>query len=106
MVADCTQLARVPHTYTVGDTLPELVATETDGVDLTGFDIELQVSLPDDTLLTVVAIPVDLANGQYKFKFGPTDLVAGELQSRIQKVSPGGDQTTSDPFIIPVREAA
>lgn len=65
----------LPHVYTEGDTLPEMVCV-LDDTDLSGYTITAYVDRPT-TVLSKVATAVDLANGQFKFVWVSTDLVAG-----------------------------
>lgn len=99
-------LPRIP--LTAGDRLPEMICTDEDGVDHTGYTITLHVERPDDTVLIRTAVPIDLTQGRWKFTWDPGDLIAGLGQlAEIQRVTPGGLPLTSEKFLLDVeREIA
>ncbi len=92
-----------PVTFTEGDRRPEINGTLC-GVDLTGHTITLHVDRPT-TVLVKSATAVDLTQGQFKFEWSASDLVAGCGQlAEVQIVDTAGKPLTSKKFIINVNE--
>jgi hypothetical protein len=102
------QLAKLPHLFTAGDRLPELLFMDDDGTNLTGYTITLHLERPNDTVLIKPVVPIDITQGRFKVTWEAGDLIAGLGQvAEIQFVTPGGLPETSEKFLIDVtRELA
>ena len=104
----CAVIPTLDHRYTAGDRLPELICTDDDCTDLTGYTITLHLERPDDSVLVKTAVPLEIDQGRFKFVWDAGDLIAGLGQlAEIQVVTPGGLPETSEKFRIDVeRELA
>lgn len=94
----------IPHTYTEGDTLPQLECVLED-TDLSGYTITLRLERPGTTALAKTATAVDLTKGQFKFVWTTTDLVAGHSQQMsIEFQSSGGALETVSGLLLDVED--
>ena len=96
-------ITHIPHIYTEGDTLPEILMTF-DEENLTGFTVELEIRRPDESLLVVPATFIDQPAGKFKFSFA-----AGELQAGLGQISAvvfkiGAEVQHTEPLFLDVRE--
>lgn len=94
----------IPHTWTAGDTLPEIVMT-LDDTDLTGYTVDLLLRRPDGSLLTKLATFIDAAQGKFKFSWASTDLQEGISQQASVKFIIGGDVEHTEHLRIDVQGA-
>jgi hypothetical protein len=97
----CKKPQKFPYVWTEGNTLPEIGGKLK--FDISSHTITLNLRRPDGTIIQISATVVDAPNGLFKFKFGPTDLVAGKNQTcEVVIADASGEQTKT--FLIDVRE--
>ena len=95
-------IERFPHTWTAGDTLPEIVLT-LDEFDLTGYTVQLELRRPDESLLVKTASIFDPLQGKFKFEFVATDLQAGIGQLAQIKFSIAAEVERIEQLFLDVR---
>ena len=86
--------------FVENDTLPELLC-EYENKDLTGYDIKLHIKY--DIPLEKSAIPIDLQNGKFKFKFENDDLKAGYYDGEVQFTDLSNDILTVQGLIFDIK---
>jgi len=109
LCSDTGDLPKFPFCFVENDEFPEMVITYQDkagaGINLTGFTITLHLRRVDSSVLIKTATPLNLLVGQFKFSWGPGDLVPGVNQkAEIQFVDGAGKPLTSKIFLLDVRE--
>lgn len=82
--------------------MPEMVVSDDNCTDLTGYTITLHIDRPSGVLVKT-AVPLEINQGRFKFTWELGDLEEGLGQlAEIQVVTPGGLPQTSPKFLIDV----
>lgn len=109
MTTCANRIYTFPHTYTEGDTLPEVAGTFT-GLDLTGYTLEFDLVKPDGTVVqkstaTSGMTITDAAAGQFAIDWQETDLVTGKNQiGQVRFITPAGKRQTSLDILFNVKD--
>ena len=93
---------QVKFDFVENDTLPALYC-EYENHDLTGYSIELHIDY-DGSPLVKSAIPLDLSNGKFKFKFDANELKNGYYDGEIQFTTDTGEIFTIQNMIFDIKE--
>ena len=77
-----------PHIWSPGDTLPAIGGV-LKGVDITGWTVELHIERPTTTLVKVATL-LDATQGSFSIDWVTADLVAGQNQLAIWRMTNAG----------------